>query len=267
MTDNGLLKKLTVVLVRPRFPENIGAAARACANMGLGQLRLVNPERPWPDPMRRLATEAGSAYLDEMAVFDSLPAALADCSAALAATARGGKRRGRLLTPRRAAHWALDQARQGLVALVFGSEDRGLDNHEVDACTYSVSIPTTQKSSLNLAQAVVVVGYEMRMQFLENDNPAETADLSLAPRSAPLGEFLAMKEHLQRALSALGVIDHNNPEHFMRPYKTSLERAGLTSAEVRAWRGLARQILWLHGQLPAQLQRPQYNDKNDELDR
>ncbi len=244
----GRLQNLQVVLVRPRFPENIGAAARAVANMGLGGLRVVAPARLWPEPMHRLASRHGRPVLEKMLVVESLDQALADCVAAAATTARVGRNRGRLASPRRAAGRLLEWAAQGPVGLVFGPEDRGLSTRELDACFVSVCIPTSAQASLNLAQAVVVMAYELRCAALEA-GAGDGGRGSTPPRPASLAEMQGLHRHLKEALTALGTLRADNPDHFYRPFKAVLERAGLTSREVRAWRGLARQALWLWGQL------------------
>ncbi|MBI5521213.1 MAG: RNA methyltransferase [Desulfarculus sp.] len=241
------LGNIVMVLCRPKFPENIGAAARAVANMGLGGLRVVAPERPWPEPMTRLATEAGAGVLAAMGTFPGLAAALADCNLAIATTARQGRRRGRLTTPRQAAPQALLAAGQGRVALVFGPEDKGLNTGEVDLCGLTVCIPTDQASSLNLAQAVMVLAYELRQAALEGAGLA--AGPGARPQPATLKDLEGLKSHLKQALVAIGSIPADNPDHFFRPFKAPLERGGITTREVRAWRGLARQILWLRGQI------------------
>jgi tRNA/rRNA methyltransferase len=241
------LNNIVIVLTRPKFPENIGAAARSVANMGLGGLRVVAPERAWPEPMARLATEAGAAVLARMRSFDDLAAALSDCTLALATTARQGRRRGRLTTPRQAAAQAVAAAVQGRVALVFGPEDKGLNTEDVDLCGLSVCIPTAQASSLNLAQAVMVLAYELRLAALEQGGQA--AGPGIRPQPATHEELEGLKGHLKQALVAVGSIPASNPDHFFRPFKAPLERGGITAREVRAWRGLARQILWLKGQL------------------
>ena len=244
-----LLDNFVVVLVRPRFPENIGAAARALANMGLGGLRTVKPERLWPEPMRRMATTQGLPALEAMSVHDSLPEALADCVGAVATTARQGSKRGRLLPPRPAAEQALERAAGGRVALVFGPEDKGLTTEEVDACSLTACIPTDQASSLNLAQAVMVLAYEVRMCALYSQGHAR----AMPRKVASLAELDGLKEHLKQALVAIGSYLPDNPDHFFRPFKNVLDRAQPSSAEVRALRGMARQILWLKREL----------DKND----
>ncbi len=249
-----LLANLHVVLVRPRFPENIGAAARAIANLGLGGLRVVAPARLWAEPMRRLATERGEPVLAAMGEFASLEAALADCVGAAATTARQGARRGDLLAPRAALPRVLAWAREGRAALVFGPEDKGLETQELDRCQLTISIPTTESYSLNLAQAVVVLAYEARTAALAGEDPAAPE----APRRsrAPLGAVLGLYHHLTEALVALGVILPSNPEHFFRPFKQALDRAELSPREVRALHGVARQALWLSRELEAATGRP-----------
>ncbi|MBI4797761.1 MAG: RNA methyltransferase [Desulfarculus sp.] len=241
------LGNIVMVLCRPKFPENIGAAARAVANMGLGGLSVVAPERPWPEPMARLATEAGAGVLKAMRTHDHLAEALEDCNLAIATTARQGRRRGRLTTPRQAAPQALLAAGQGRVAVVFGPEDKGLNTEEVDLCGLSVCIPTDRASSLNLAQAVMVLAYELRQAALEGAGLA--AGPGARPQPATLKELEGLKSHLKQALVAVGSIPADNPDHFFRPFKAPLERGGITTREVRAWRGLARQILWLRGRI------------------
>ncbi len=244
-----VLHNLQVVLVRPRFPENIGAAARVVANMGLGGLRVVAPERLWPEPMRRLASRHGRPVLERMLVVESLEEALADCVAAAATTARVGRNRGRLATPRRAAGRLLGWAAQGPVGLVFGPEDRGLTTGELDACFISICIPTSAEASLNLAQAVMVMAYELRCAALDIQATPAGTGRDTPPRPASMAEMHGLHQHLKEALVALGTLRADNPDHFYRPFKAVLERAGLSSREVRAWRGLARQALWLRGQL------------------
>jgi tRNA/rRNA methyltransferase len=248
-----LLRNMVVVLVRTKFPENIGSAARVVANMGLGGLRVAGAERLWPEPMARLASTAGAGVLEELQVFANLDEALADCVAAVALTARLGRRRGRLVSPRRVAPQIMELAGQGRVALVFGPEDTGLSTEEVDACGYTVCIPTAQASSLNLAQAVMVMAYELRLAALADwpEGPAGPSGPPVRPQPASLQELTGLKDHLQEALVAMGAIPHDNPGHFFRPFKATLERAGVTSRETRAWRGLARQALWLAKELAA----------------
>jgi tRNA/rRNA methyltransferase len=243
MNCDNLTQNLLPILVGVRFPENIGSVARICANMGLGPLRLVRPERVWPEPMQRLATAAGRPWLEGLRIYPDLACALADCLLAVGSSARVGRERGCLSDPRQAAPSILSGAARGRVALVFGPEDRGLTTKELDLCSLTITIPTTGHASLNLSQAVMVLAYELRLQA------AQPCPAPLSALPAPLEEQLGLRRHLQQAFAAIKVINPENPEHFMRPYKLSLERARLSSREVRAWRGLARKILWLARQI------------------
>lgn len=244
MLDN--LANLVVVLVRPRFPENIGAAARAVANMGLGGLRVVMPQCYRIKSIMALAASAGVGVVERMQIHPDLESALADCVAAYATTARSGEKRGRLAAPRACAPEILTSASAGATALVFGREDRGLTTEEVDACRLSITIPTAEAASLNLAQAVVVMAYELRQSALELEGMKPRPPRQ---RPAPLEELNGLKDHLKDALVAIGVLPSDNPDHFFRPMKLALERAEPTSPEVRALRGIARQILWLARQI------------------
>ena len=238
------LSSLVVVLVRPRFPENIGAAARVVANMGLGGLRVVDPLRPWAEPMQRLASTCGRQVLAQMENFPSLEEALADTVGAAATTARVGYKRGELLSPRRAAPELLAWARGGKAAIVFGPEDRGLTTTQLDRCQLSVCIPTADASSLNLAQAVMVLAYELRLAALEEAGPSASG-----PAPASHGEMMGLHRHLMDGLVAIGTLRKDNPEHFYRPIKNVIERGRPSSREVRAMRGIARQMLWAAGQI------------------
>ena len=160
-----LLHAVRVVLVEPRFPENIGMAARACANMGLGGLRLVTPELWEAEHQEKalsLATSQGEPLVRGAACFASLREAVADCHVVLGTTARTGGWRRRVLSPAAAGEKIAARLTEGAqAALVFGPEDRGLLNEEIELCTAIACIPTASgAASLNLAQAVLVLAYE-----------------------------------------------------------------------------------------------------------
>lgn len=162
---SALLAGLKVVLVATRFPENTGMAARACANMGCPELCLVAPERLDPESSARLATSQGQPLLDSMQVCPDLSTALATSNLVIATTARTGRtgnwRQG-IITPQTAAREVAESLARGeRVSLVFGPEDKGLDNKAICHCQHLVRIPTDQdSSSLNLAQAVLLLLYE-----------------------------------------------------------------------------------------------------------
>jgi tRNA/rRNA methyltransferase len=151
-----------VVLVEPQLGENIGAAARAMANFGLGRLRLVKPVQAWPNDRARVMAAGADRVIDNAQVFDTLADAIGDCSFVLATTARNHDQAKPVIgADAAAAQIAPRVARGESVAIVFGRERIGLENHEVARADAIVTLPVNPAfASLNLAQAVVVVGYE-----------------------------------------------------------------------------------------------------------
>lgn len=249
-----MLHNLSVILVRPRFPENIGMAARAMANMGAAGLILVSPER-WDAVHREkavpLATPQGSALLDAVRVEASLEEALSPFSAAFGTTARTGGWRKEILAPEKAAVQARAVCREGgKAALVFGSEDKGLTNAEVELCTRLVNIPTVREhSSLNLAQAVLVMLYEcvkadLALPFASAGvkrswtRPASGAD----SRRATLAEEQLLMRTLEETLTGVGHLPEDNPGWFMQPLRRFLRKSRLRRHEFDMLMGICRQI-------------------------
>jgi len=151
-----------VVLVEPQLGENIGAAARAMANFGLSRLRLVKPVQGWPNEKARVMAAGADRVLDNVAIYDSLAAAIGDCTFVLAATARNHDQAKPVVGAAAAAVELAPRVAAGEnVALVFGRERNGLENHEVGQADGILTLPVNPAfASLNLAQAVVIVGYE-----------------------------------------------------------------------------------------------------------
>lgn len=153
-----------VVLVEPQLGENIGAAARAMANFGLSQLRLVKPVQPWPNEKARVMAAGADRVFDAAVVYDSLAAAIGDCSFVVATTARNHDQAKPVIGAAEAADEMAPRIAAGeKVAVVFGRERIGLENHEVGRADRIVTLPVNPAfASLNLAQAVVIIGYEWR---------------------------------------------------------------------------------------------------------
>lgn len=241
-----MLDDVAVVLVRPRFPENIGAAARACANFGCPNLVLVAPERWEEDKALPLATPKGADILRRMAIFDDLPAALAGFTYAVGTTARtGGWRRG-LLTPSQAGPEAAERLREGgRVALVFGSEDRGLENAEVELCQGLVNIPTvSDASSLNLAQAVLLLLYEVSSAARERPYaPGGRSKDRLATHAEQEMLFAALHE----TLGAIDYLRPGNQDYWMLPVRRFIGKLGLRRGEFNLLMGVCRQVRWIAG--------------------
>ena len=151
-----------VVLVEPQLGENIGAAARAMANFGLSRLRLVKPLQGWPNEKARVMAAGADRILDSVALYDSLNDAIGDCSFVLATTARNHDQAKPVVSAEAAASEIAARVRAGeSVAIIFGRERIGLENHEVALADRIVTLPVNPAfASLNLAQAVVIVAYE-----------------------------------------------------------------------------------------------------------
>ena len=188
-----------LVLVEPQLGENIGAAARAMANFGLSRLRLVKPRQGWPSAKARVMAAGADRILDDAALFDSLEAAIADCSFVLATTARAHDQAKPVLGAAAAAAEMAPRVAAGeTVAIVFGRERNGLENDEVALADRIITLPVNPAfASLNLAQAVVIVAYEWFKL-----GSGERLPFGMPHRSAPAGkqQLLAFFASLEREL-------------------------------------------------------------------
>jgi tRNA/rRNA methyltransferase len=228
------MREIRFVLCRPSHPGNIGAAARAMKTMGLPDLRLVAPER-FPAPEAQWMATHAVDVLEQAKVHASLEEAIKDCVAAFALSARGREWSPQALDVRSAAQRAATL--EGPVAFVFGNETAGLTNEEVFACQYLAHIPASREfSSLNLAQAVQVVAYELHMcrdvavPFSRVEKPATVDDLE------------GLYAHLEEAAVVSG---------FMTPTSRLQERwrrlfsrvPAMEREEVNILRGLLRALM------------------------
>jgi tRNA/rRNA methyltransferase len=234
------LDNLCVVLVAPSGALNIGSVARAMANFGVSELRLVAPQTDHQqDEARKMAVKA-TPILEQAKVFADLAGALADCHFALGTTRRLGKYRENLLHPDEAAHTILPLLGKGLVALVFGREDRGLKTEELDLCQRLITIPTSDRlPSMNLAQSVAVCLYEVA-----NTHAAGFVTES-GRKLASVAQLEDLFDHMQRSFRDIGYLDPQNPEHILRAFRRFLGRAALDPREVRILRGMLSQIDWV----------------------
>jgi tRNA/rRNA methyltransferase len=189
-----------VVLVEPQLGENIGAAARAMANFGLSRLRLVKPRQRWPNDKARMMAAGAERILDEAVLFDSLAAALADCSFVLATTARAHDQAKRVVGAAEAAREMALRIEAGeAVAIVFGRERNGLENDEVALADRIVTLPVNPAfASLNLAQAVVIVAYEWFKLTSGDELPFGMPQKSPpAPKQQLLAFFASLERELE----------------------------------------------------------------------
>ena len=235
------LFSIRVVLLRTQVPGNLGATARVMKNLGFTDLCLVAPEADPGDPRARQQSTHGESILDAARIVPSLADALADCVLVAGASARigGPVRRQSVGTPRRLAPEILAAAASGPVALVFGPEPTGLTNDEVTRCHYLLHIPADPTyPALNLAQAVAICLYELRVARLESQ------PIVADEPPAPFAMQDRMFEQMRIALEEIHYLYGPNADPLMHALRHLLGRAGLTSMEVNLLFGLARQIRW-----------------------
>jgi tRNA/rRNA methyltransferase len=189
----------TVILVEPQLGENIGAAARAMANFGLMQLRLVRPRDGWPNAQAERSASGADRVLDQARLYDSIEAAIADCTLVFATTAREHGQAKPVIGPEEAARSMLPRIRAGeTVGLLFGRERNGLENDEVALADRILTLPVNPAfSSLNLAQAVAVIAYEWFKLATGGELPFAMPEKS---EPSPKQQLLALFESLEREL-------------------------------------------------------------------
>lgn len=226
-----------VVLVRPSRPGNVAAACRAMKNMGLGRLILVDPPQGLESAEARALAYGAWDVLDGARTAPSLREASAGATLVVGTS---GRPLAGAWTPRQLAEDGPARAAGGRTALVFGPEATGLRNDELGLCHVTVHIPTDPAHpSLNLAQAVLVVAYEIRVSAL-SAAPAPAG----AEERATAGEIEAALDDLAGALLAIGYLNPDSPGRVLAELRALLARAGPTSRETTLLRGLARQIRW-----------------------
>ena len=234
-----ILSNFSVVLVAPQGGLNIGSVARAMANFGFSDLRLVNPEVDHLGNDARLMAVKAATILEEASIYPDLPAALADCHLAFGTTRRFGKYREDFLGPNEIFEASAPYVSQGRIALVFGREDRGLLTEEIDLCQRFVTIPTRDElPSMNLAQAVSLCLYETATG--SSDKAHNPGRIRLAS-----GETLeSMYQHMRQTLLDIDYLDQQNPDHILHTFRRIFGRAKLNDREVRILRGMLRSIDW-----------------------
>ena len=234
---------IRVVLVNTSHPGNIGASARAMKNMGLSKLVLVRPKE-FPSGVAIGRAASAVDLLEGARVVESLGAAIADCGLVIGASARSRSIPWPLLTPEQCARKVLTEAGGTRVALVFGREDTGLSNEELQLCHYHVRIPANPgSSSLNLAAAVMVVGYELyKAAAPEDDGDAGTVEREWDQELATGEDIERFYEHLERVLVAVDFHDPENPRHLMRRIRRLFGRIRIDVMEMNILRGMLTHI-------------------------
>jgi tRNA/rRNA methyltransferase len=237
------LGRVDVVLVRPARAANVAAACRGLKNMGLGSLAIVGVPAGLDQPEARALAYGAWDVLDAAVPRATLREAVAG---AVAVAGTSGRAHPRAWTPRRLAREVGALVGSGRLALVFGPEASGLTDEELAQCHVRVHIPTDPAHpSLNLAQAVLVVAYELRMAALEE---APSSDAAAGER-ATVGDVESALDDLRQALLGIGYLSRDNPEPILSEWRALFARAGMTPREVTLLRGLARQVLWAAGRI------------------
>jgi tRNA/rRNA methyltransferase len=230
-----------LVLVEPQLGENIGAAARAMANFGLSRLRLVRPRQGWPNDKARMMAAGADRILDGVQLFESLEAAIADCSFVLATTARAHDQAKPVVGPAEAAELIAPHVASGeAVAVVFGRERNGLENAEVALADRILTLPVNPAfASLNLAQAVVIIAYEW---FKCSSGGALPFGMPQKSAPAPKQQLLAFFATIERELEKV--------EFFRPPDKRETMQINLRNIFTRM-QPTQQDIQTLHGVIMA----------------
>ncbi len=234
-SHNRMRDAIRVVLIETSHPGNIGAVARAMKNMCLQQLVLVSP-RHFPSPEADARASGARDVLHQARVVSSLEEAVGDCPVVIGVSARKRSESWTALGPREAMELALGRAAQGPVALVFGRESSGLSAQELDRCTHLVHIPANPDySSLNIAMAVQVLGYELRMQSLQEAGAPSRGDMAVPASVAQMEGFFG---HLEQALHDFGFLQPGREGRIMHRLRRLFHRAAPDEREVNILRGI-----------------------------
>jgi len=238
MTDS-LLKSVVIVLYEPQDPVNIAATIRAMKNMGVSRMRLVRPVEYEVVRLEGIA-HGTMDLINAIEHFDSFDAAVADCVRVFGFTARRRAAKLRLIDPKVAAAELLDAAVDGPVALVFGREDSGLPNDVLDRVHATVTIPTTNHASLNLAQAALIGLYELHLA-------AADATRTIGPprKDAPPPtneQFEQFFTDAQISLARIEFFKTRFPEHIMRTFRSLTFRAAPNARELSLMRAMVIEV-------------------------
>jgi tRNA/rRNA methyltransferase len=231
------LNNIAIILAGTKYPGNIGSVARAMFNMGLTRLVLAAPQCEINEESYRLA-KSGKAILESAKICKSVKSALKGIRFLAGTTGKSGGYRAQAYTPRALAPKILAHAAQQKAGILFGPENTGLVDEDLRLCQMLIRIPTQHRGhSINLAQSVMIVCYELWLGNLERE-PARVV------RLASVEQVEAMYAQLERALLDIGFLQPQNADHMMFTLRKILGRAGMEPSDAGVFRGIARQIAW-----------------------
>jgi tRNA/rRNA methyltransferase len=237
MSDRVNIDNISIVLLQPRYSENIGAAARAMRNMGFQQLVIVDPQNFDLTKALKLATHFASDIIENSKFYPDLKEALSPFTYVVGTTARLGGQRQVVRTPLTLAQKLIPISAKNRIAILFGPENKGLSNEDIRYCHALVNIPTTKFSSLNLAQSVMILCYEIFMVGQE-------VNKEFTPRLASRHELDGMYDQLKDILVRISYINAENPDYWLNQFRRFFTRLQLRAKEVNIIRGLCRQVDW-----------------------
>jgi len=237
MADTINLEHITIILKQPRYPENIGAAARAIRNMGIEKLVVVDPENYDVEKVLKLATHEAAGIVEEIEICSDLKTALASFTYVAGTTARLGGERQVVISPSKLAENLIPISKENKIAVLFGPEDKGLSNEDLRLCHTLVNIPTAEFSSINLAQAVMILCYELSKASMSGES-------RFTPRLAARYELDGMYDQLKEILVRIDYINHENPDYWMNRLRRFFNRIQLRAGDVSIIRGICRQVNW-----------------------
>lgn len=237
--DTSLLDHFSIVLVNPKFPENIGATARIAWNMGITRLIVVRDTMPEYEAMAKMATHKAVHLIDNMELHSRIEDALAPFTIVIGTTARRGRQRILEKSPRDIVEDLMPQIANNQIAFLFGPENCGLTNDELKYCQMTSAIPTADFSSLNLAQAVAIHCYEVYYGLIHAQK-----DMKPVPQYASSFELEGMYAHIEDALLQINFLHEKSHTYWMNNIRQFLGRVRLSSKDTNIIRGICRQFLW-----------------------
>jgi len=236
-----MLSNVRVIMVRPRGSGNIGSVARAMKNVGAKELAIVGTARTQSFWAKAMAVH-GRDILADAKCYATIREAIADCTLVVGTTCRPGLYRSHSQSPREVTPAMVAAAENGKVALLFGPEDHGLSNKDLEHCQLLITIPThAEYQSLNVAQAAVICLYEL---YIASLTPAAEAGIQRAEAE----QIERLFDIMRNSLLKIGFLDSENPEHMLLAFRRIFGRAGLEDKDVRILTGMFRQIEWYANQ-------------------
>jgi len=238
-------ENLSIILVKPQGPINIGSICRTMMNFGFSSLRLVNPCKEYLSLDAKKMAMGAFKILEKAELFDNLASALEDIHTAFGTTRRFGKYRKNFLTPATAGERINDMNDQTNAALVMGTEDSGLETKDLELCQHFITIPTHDDyPSMNLSHSLTILLYEIS---LKSDAGKKFYD-PVPEKLAPGNEIEHMFAHMRQTLLDIDFLDSQNPDHLLRTFRRLFGSASLSSRDVRIIQGLMSRIDWTEDQ-------------------